>query len=88
MKRISKSEEMNLKLGQLVVQIDANRAAILLFKVTGVGATGITIDRVKVLFQHRFKIFDSDHVDTYLLEDGDVLEIRLSKQSGIDRKGS
>jgi hypothetical protein len=40
MRKISEAEKLDLKLGKFLVQIDANRAAILLFKVTGVGNTG------------------------------------------------
>jgi len=87
MKKISESEKWNLKTGDFVIQTDVQRSFFSLMKVTKVGDTGIIFDLVKTLFENRSKIFDYEHAEIYQLENGDILDIRMSNESNVTRDG-
>jgi hypothetical protein len=83
MRKLSEHEKWDLTTGAHVILTDTQRSSCSLMRVTKIGETGIILDRVKVLFQHRFKIYDNDNTEMYLLEHGDVLEYLNPEQDQL-----
>ena len=85
---MAEHEKWKLQTGQLVVIVDRRITDCVLMRVTRKADHIIFYDRVKIIkaIPARGTFGNDDTIDTYLVEDGDILDVRVSKRSDAARE--